>query len=149
MADYVLNNGRDALMVADAPTAIELKGHLQDHVVKSDDEEYDIVFHPAFASRCEVVHKDGTSKELYRQQEVHDLGGKGHPKRHILKIKGKNGRTRDITITIDDPNHSIHSLRLELYDEGYDPMKPIARYEGGDVVSYDNLATTCPPRCPT
>lgn len=122
---------------------------MEDHIVKDDDSEYEITFHPAFASKCVVEHKNGPTKELYRQSGTHNLGGKGHPKKHVVKIKGKNGKTRDITITIDDPNHAVHSLRMELYDEGYDPMNPIETYDGGDVVTFENLASTCPPRCPT
>jgi hypothetical protein len=120
---------------------------MEDHIVKNDDDEYEITFHPAFASKCIVEHKDGGTRELYRQTQTHNLKDKKHPKRHVVKVKGKNGRTRDITITIDDPNHAIHSLRMELYDEGYDPMKPVPRYEGGDVVTFENLASTCPPNC--
>jgi hypothetical protein len=131
------------------PAARTRQDPMQDHVVKSDDDRYEIAFHPAFASRCAVTHKDGSTKELYRQEGVYNLDGKGHPTQHVLRLTGKNGCTRDITITIDDPNHSIHSLRLELYDEGYDPMKPLAKYTGGDVVAFDNLATTCPPTCKT
>jgi hypothetical protein len=137
----------DTLKSPIPPVTVVRAGNIDDHVVKTDDSEYDITFHPAFASKCVVQHKDGETRELYRQSETHNLGGKGHPKRHVLKIKGKNGRTRDITITIDDPNHSVHSLKLELYDEGYDPMKPLAKYEGGDIVAFDNLASTCPPTC--
>ena len=152
MADHTFTTGEaaGALLLEDPPAAPEqspLKGYLQDHVVKSDDDEYEVTFHPAFASRCAVTHKDGTTKELYTQTEVYNLGNKGHPKKHVLRIKGKNGRTRDITVTIDDPHHAVHSLRMELYDEGYDPMRPIGKYEGGDVVAFDNLATTCPPTC--
>jgi hypothetical protein len=119
---------------------------MDDHKTVDVDTDYDVTFHPAFASRCAVTHKDGSEKELYKQKSAHNLGKNGHPKSHVVKIRGKNGRTRDITITIDDPNHAIHSLRMELYDEGYDPMAP-QPFMGGDVVTIENQATTCPPNC--
>lgn len=119
---------------------------MKDHIVKSDDHEYEITFHPAFASRCTVEHKGDKERELFKQKGVHQLKGKGHPKKHVIKIKGKNGKARDITITIEDPNHAVHSLRMELYDEDYDPMQPKS-FEGGDVVTFENQATTCPPNC--
>ena len=119
---------------------------MEDHKTIDVDSDYDVTFHPAFASRCTVTHKDGSEKELYKQSSAHQLNGKSHPKKHVVKIKGKNGRTRDITVTIDDPNHADHSLRMELYDEGYDPMEPQA-FAGGDVVTIENQATTCPPFC--
>lgn len=150
MADDTFTTGQaGALLLEDPPVERHdaPRGQLRDHVINSDDDEYEVTFHPAFASRCAVTHKDGTVKELYRQTEVHNLGNQGHPKKHVLRLKGKNGRTRDITITIDDPHHAVHSLKLELYDEGYDPMQPIGKYEGGDVVAFDNLAITCPPTC--
>lgn len=109
--------------------------------------DYFVKLHPAFASACTVTPNGGTGarRELYRQPagNVVDCRTKGHPKKHVFKLKGKsNGR--DITITIDDPSHSIHSLRLELYKPG---RKPGETGEVGDVVMLENNAKTCPPHC--
>lgn len=117
-----------------------------DHKTIHTDAHYDVTFHPAFASRCAVKPKNGTERDLYRQGQgrehvVHCPGG--HPKKHVIKLKGKGNR-RDITITIEDPEHSIHSLRLELYDEGRVAGKAA---ETGDVFTIENNAKTCPPYC--
>jgi hypothetical protein len=92
-----------------------------------------------------TVATDSAARDLYRQAPgtVVNCQAKGHPKKHVLKLKGKsNGR--DITITIEDPTHSIHSLRLQLYKPG---RKPGQTAEVGDVVTLENNAKTCPPLC--
>jgi hypothetical protein len=115
-----------------------------DHKTVKTDADYDVTFHPAFASRAAVKPKNGVERDLYRQPEghvVHCPGG--HPKKHVFKLKGK-GNHRDITITIEDPEHSIHSLRLELYDQG---RVAGTTAETGDVFTLENNAKTCPPLC--
>jgi hypothetical protein len=107
--------------------------------------DYQITLHPAFASACTVTPAGGAPRDLFRQAPgtVVDCKAKGHPKKHVLKLKGKtNGR--DITITIEDPEHSIHLLRLELYKPGRKPGDPV---EVGDVFTVENDAKTCPPMC--
>lgn len=116
-----------------------------DHSTVATDAAYEVMLHPAFASACTVTPAGGTQRDLYRQPAgtVVDCKAKGHPKKHVLKLKGKsNGR--DITITIDDPTHSIHSLRLQLYAEGREAGKTAAT---GDVITLENNAKTCPPLC--
>lgn len=121
---------------------------MEDHKTVTRDADYDVTFHPAFASACVVEKKGGPRKELYRQpdNDVVDCKDKGHPKKHVIKLKGKNGSKRDITITIDDPEHSIHRLSVELYDEG---RKAGELTEFGDVFTVENNAKTCPPHCET
>lgn len=110
--------------------------------------DYSVRLHPAFASACTITRKGQTqAQDLYRQgtakKDVVNCQAKGHPKKHVFKLKGKsNGR--DITITIEDPSHSIHTLRLELYKEG---RKPGETGEVGDIVMLENNAITCPPVC--
>jgi hypothetical protein len=116
-----------------------------EHSTLQTDTDYEIMLHPAFASACTVKTAGGTTRDLYRQQPgtVVNCQAKGHPKKHVLKLKGKaNGR--DITITIEDPSHSIHSLRLELYKEGRQPGQLA---DVGEVVTVENNAKTCPPLC--
>jgi hypothetical protein len=119
----------------------------KNHKTVTSDADYDVTFHPAFASACIVKPKDGQARELYRQpkDEVVNCKDEGHPKRHVVKLKGKGNR-RDITITIDDPEHSIHALTLELYEEGRSP-KETAKWEAGDTFTVLNDAKTCPPHC--
>ena len=118
------------------------------HDVETSD--YFVKLHPAFASACTITRNGQTqARDLYRQgtekKDVVDCQAKGHPKKHVFKLKGKsNGR--DITITIEDPSHSIHSLRLELYKQG---RKPGETGEVGDIVMLENNAITCPPHCDT
>jgi hypothetical protein len=121
---------------------------MEDHKTVTGDADYDVTFHPAFASACVVEKKGGPRKELYRQpdNDVVDCKAKGHPKKHVIRLKGKNGSKRDITITIDDPEHSIHRLSLELYEEGRTPMET-RKWESGDTFTVLNDAKTCPPYC--
>jgi hypothetical protein len=113
------------------------------------DGNYDVTFDRAFASACTVTdRKTGTASKLYEQDRTKPVNVKngGHPKKHRIVLKGKNGKRRNITITIDDPEHAIHGITLDLYAEGRDPSKD----SGGDTVetfSVVNEATTCPPVC--
>ena len=64
----------------------------------------------------------------------------------MIRLKGKNGSKRDITITIDDPEHSVHSLSLELYDESRDPNYQETFNPGTtETFTVTNSALTCPP----
>lgn len=115
--------------------------------------DYDVIFHPGFASACTIKNKnDAAPRELYRQgtaqSDVVDCrpAAGGHPKRHVIKLKGKNGNGRDITITIDDPSHSLHRISLDLYQEGRDPRVD-QPFETTDTFTVENEAKTCPPHC--
>jgi hypothetical protein len=122
---------------------------MNNHKTVTDDPEYDVTFHPGFASECIITRKkDNRARQLYKQTETHNCGAEGHPKKHVIKLKGKNGKKRDITITIDDPEHSVHSLSLELYDESRDP-KHEATFNPGTTETFTvmNTAATCPPHC--
>lgn len=120
------------------------------HKTVTDDPEYDVTFHPGFASECTITRtSDNASRKLYKQTERHDCRPEGgHPKKHVIKLKGKNGKKRDITITIDDPTYCVHSLSLELYDESRDPNYE-ETYNPGTTETFTvmNTANTCPPYC--
>jgi hypothetical protein len=120
------------------------------HKTVTADPEYDVTFHPGFASECTITRKgEGPPKQLYKQTEKHDCRPEGgHPKKHVIRLKGKNGSKRDITITIDDPEHSVHSLSLELYDESRD-VTDAAKFDPGTTETFTvtNTADTCPPHC--
>lgn len=121
---------------------------MEDHKTVSTD-NYDVTFHPAFASSCVIEPTGGTATKLYEQDKTKpvDCKAKGHPKKHVIKLKGK-GNKRDITITIDDPNHSIHRLSIDLYDEARDPATE-GTWEATDTFTVMNTAFTCPPYCDT
>lgn len=119
---------------------------MEDHIVKTDDNEYEITFHPAFASRCSVSGKDG-ERELFKQDGVHHLKGKKVPKKHTIRLKAKNGSKRDITITLDDAAHSVARITVELYEEGHDPMTALTAGETDTVFTVENNAKICPPFC--
>lgn len=120
-----------------------------DHITVGTDSSYDLTVHPAFASACTVTdRKTGQARKLYEQDRSKpvDVRKTGHPKKHRIVLKGKNGTRRNVTITIDDPDHAIHGITLDLYQEGRDPL----RSSGGDAVesfSVINDSTTCPPVC--
>jgi hypothetical protein len=115
----------------------------------SGDGNYDVTFHPAFASSCTVTdRKTGSASKLYEQDRTKPVNVKngGHPKKHRIVLKGKNGKRRNITITIDDPEHAIHGITLDLYAEGRDPSKKESS-ETVETFSIVNDAATCPPIC--
>lgn len=120
---------------------------MKDHIVKTDDNEYEITVHPAFASRCTVGGKDGATRELYKQDGVHHLNGKQIPKKHTIRLKGKNGSKRDICITLDDPSHNVAKITVELYEESHDPTTAMVAGDTDTVFSVENHAKICPPYC--
>lgn len=120
---------------------------MEDHIVKTDDNEYEITLHPAFASRCTVGPKNGQARELYKQQGVHKLNGKEIPKKHVIKLKAKNGGKRDITITLDDAAHSVAKITVELYEDSHDPTTALKASNTDTVFSVENSAILCPPIC--
>ena len=122
---------------------------MDNHKTVTTDSEYDITVHPGFASAAVITRKaDNAARQLYKQEGKHNCGTEGHPKRHVIKLKGKNGSKRDITITIDDPTHCVHSLSLDLYDESRDPTKEETFNPGTtETFTVMNTAATCPPFC--
>lgn len=117
------------------------------HVTKH--HKYDVSFHPAFASSCVIEHTSGEKHTLYEQDTSKPVNcSKGHPKKHVIKLKGKNGSSRDITLTIDDPNHDLAGLTLSLYDEARDPGVD-AHFDTTESFTVMNNALTCPPYCGT
>jgi len=119
---------------------------MEDHIVKGDDNEYEITFHPAFASRC-TVSKGGRERELFRQEGVHHLNGKKIPKKHTIRLRAKQGGRRDITITLDDAAHSVARITVELYDESHDPTTALKTADTDMVFTVENHAKLCPPNC--
>lgn len=120
---------------------------MEDHVIKTDDNEYEITVHPAFASRCTVTGKDGQPRELYRQNGVHELKGKAVPKSHTIRLKAKNGGKRDICIKLDDQAHSVARITVELYEESHDPATALTASTMDTVFTVENDAKLCPPNC--
>jgi hypothetical protein len=120
-----------------------------DHITVGGDSEYELTVHPAFASDCTVTDKrTGQARKLYEQDRSKpvDVSKKGHPKKHRIVLKGKNGKKRNITITIDDPEHAVHGITLDLYKEGRDPMQDES-LDSEETFQILNHATTCPPLC--
>jgi hypothetical protein len=115
---------------------------------KVDTPNYEVTFHPGFASKCVVTGADNASATLYAQDKTkpHPCGPEGHPKKHVIKLKGKGASTRDITVTIDDPTHSLHRISLQLYEEGRDPLQKTS-YATAETFTVENEAKTCPPYC--
>lgn len=120
---------------------------MDEHIVSADDGEYEVTVHPAFASRCTITGADGESRDLYRQSGTYHLNGRGVPKKHTIRLKGKNGSNRDITITLNDASHSVARIRVELYHEDHDPMRLSSPTVTDTVFEVENLAKLCPPSC--
>jgi hypothetical protein len=121
---------------------------MKDHIVQTDDNEYEITVHPAFASRCTIGGTDGgAQRELYKQSGVHTLNGKGVPEKHTIRLKGKNGSKRDITITLTDPSHNVARITVELYEESHNPLTAKVVTGTDTVFSVENYAKLCPPNC--
>jgi hypothetical protein len=121
-----------------------LEAFVDDHKTVSND-NYEVSFHPAFASSCVIEPVGGKAETLYRQDRSKpvDCRKKGHPKQHKIKLKAKNGK-RDITLTIDDPNHNIATLQIRLYHEDRVPGE---EGEYSTIFTVENNANTCPPNC--
>lgn len=121
---------------------------MDDHKNVTKHSRYDVSFHPAFASSCVIEHKNGEKHTLYQQDESKpvDCSKKGHPKKHTISLKGKNGSKRDITITVDDPNHDLAGFTLHLYDEARNPMVA-KQFDTTEAFTVMNNAKTCPPFC--
>jgi hypothetical protein len=113
------------------------------------DSDYEVVLNRAFASSCTVTdHATGHTRTLYEQDRSKpvDVRPNGHPRKHRIVLRGRNGRKRNITITIDDPEHAIHGLKLDLYREGRDPSRE-GDDDAAESFSVLNHAVTCPPIC--
>ena len=120
---------------------------MEDHIVQSDDNEYEVMVHPAWASRATIGPKGGKGRELYRQSGVHVLNGKGIPAEHAIRLKAKDGSKREISIMLNDPSHTVARITVELYDAGHDPMKGTPNKGTPVVFEVENLAKLCPPNC--
>ena len=121
---------------------------MEDHKTVTDDSQYDITFHPAWASKCVVTHHEsGEARTLYAQDKTKpvDVRGKGHPKKHTILLKGKDNK-RNVKITVEDPEHSLHSLTFEMYSEDRDPTQSV-QSSATETVMLENSAITCPPYC--
>ena len=113
--------------------------------------DYQVTFHPAFASRCCVQAGEGTEEEIYKQVEVFNLRGAQHPKRHEIHFAA-HGRKRDVRLAIDDPHHHIARITIELYDpEIVEPSSRVGldarAMASTETVTFENNAQTCPPYC--
>jgi hypothetical protein len=107
---------------------------------------YEVTFHPAFASKCDVERKDGRGVDLYRQEGVHHHAeGERHPVRHQIRLKGGPDQ-RDLTLMVDDPKAQIARITIELYDPSHEP----GWGRGDDAVetfTVTNDGFECPPFC--
>ncbi|HEU0052987.1 MAG TPA: hypothetical protein VFQ39_07405 [Longimicrobium sp.] len=117
---------------------------MPDHVTRAKN-DYEVTVHPAMASKCVLKGQDGEEIELYVQDKPFKLNGKGHPKKHTIKLKGGKFK-RDITIEVDDPNHAIKHISIQLYG---DDNVPGAGLSAKAVETFDwaNDSKTCPPVC--
>jgi hypothetical protein len=120
---------------------------MKNHKTVRDDSQYDVTLHPGFASECTVTSKSNNSaRTLYKQTETYHCGDEGHPTQHQIVVTEKSGAQRTVTITIDDPSHAVHSIKIDLYEPARDP-KVKKDWKTTDTFTVLNTAATCPPHC--
>jgi hypothetical protein len=117
---------------------------MSDHATAEKD-NYTVTFHPAFASRCAVTGADGECCEVYKQQGVHHLNGREHPKKHTIRLKGGK-YNRDIALDVHDPHHHIAGITVHMYGDTHVPGARSGA-EAVESFSVDNDVITCPPVC--
>ena len=117
---------------------------MSDHVTHAKN-DYTVTFHPAMASKCILKGKTGEEITLYVQDKPFKLNGKGHPKKHTIKLQGGT-YNRDITIELDDPNHHVKHISLQLYGNDNVPGAGLAA-ESVETFDWFNDGKTCPPAC--
>lgn len=111
---------------------------------------YELVLYPGFASRAVMHHADGSEVELYRQANPFKLlSGQTEPDtRHTIHLKGGSAG-RDITLDVNDPEHRIARIRVELYPGPRSGFSTMSDDEPGenDELEIINKAKNCPPDC--
>lgn len=109
--------------------------------------DYEVTFHPAFASRC-AVRTGENVVELFSFKGPHRFAkGEKHPEKHTLRLSG--GETgRDLEIEVRDPRHQVARITIHLYPDGHTPGSG-ARMEESSLQAFewDNGIPTCPPVC--
>jgi hypothetical protein len=108
---------------------------------------YELTFYPGFASRCTVRRADGGEVELYRQEQPYRLpGGQTRPRtRHLLRLVGGE-QGQNVTLDIDDPEHRIARITIELYDQNHQPGAGRGD-PTSEMLTVDQDSITCPPDC--
>jgi propanediol dehydratase small subunit len=84
----------------------------------------DVVYHPGYISRIEVLNARGVHEQVYRQSKVFH-GAK--PAELALSF-------RDAALAVFDPQHQILKVTVQTKD--------------GEVWSWDEEGQICPPVCP-
>ena len=117
---------------------------MSDGTITSEKSGFSVTLHPAFASRMVILRDDG-EVEVYRQRKPYNLAGGGRPRRHRIRLSGGSSHY-DLTLDIDDPNHRIARITIELFGE--DHMAGIgARRQIHESIVVEGDALTCPPVC--
>lgn len=107
---------------------------------------YRITFYPGFAREVEVEDR-GDRKEIYRQSGSHDVRNQPDEPltHHVVRIEGGRSR-RDVTLTLDDPQHAIAEIVVKLHPAGRKPGEGTAQ-PAEETVRMVNDAVLCPPIC--
>lgn len=117
---------------------------LPNHTRVTENPEYDVTIHPSVVRNVAVMRRDGPSRELFRQREVHRVSGEGVPKVWVFQLEGGE---RDLELRISDPLHHIASIRIELRPSDYDPSWGDIGVPAQETVVVETGAKTCPPYC--
>jgi len=112
---------------------------------KCGEHDYEVGFYPGFASRIQV---NGT--EVYKQSETFVLpNGMNKPlSTHAVQIKSSKGY--EVVLQFDDPHHVVDQIVVKLRNpENASENGGVFANQnsGGDDVTIDNQAHTCPPHC--
>lgn len=108
--------------------------------------DYEVGFYPGFASSIKV-----NETEVYKQGETFVLpSGMSKPlSSHAVQIRCSKGY--NVVLQLDDPHHVIDEIVVKLRDP--DEMAREGggvfanQVGGGDTVTIENKAQTCPPNC--
>ena len=112
--------------------------------VKKDD--YSLSFYPGFL-REGRVETGGEEVVLYRQRKPYDIRGRPDEPLANFSLRLAGGpNDRDVTLRIEDPQHSIAQIVVRFHPRGYTPG---SREETGpdETATFENTPVLCPPIC--
>lgn len=119
----------------------------QDQHETVDKDGYQLTFYPGFVRRCAIHGRDGKAIVLYEQTEVFHLpdGETESLPRSRMHLRGGE-QERDFGLTIDDPEHQIARITVELFPPGFQT----GGEEEGEIdqtVIIEEHPVKCPPYC--
>lgn len=114
-----------------------------------DEDGYQFTFYPGFVREATVQAAGSPPVLLYRQEAPYDVRGRPDEplaRSEIRLVGGPNGR--NVTLVVDDPEHSIAEITVRLHPKGHTPGKGPQEGHGPDeVLIIVDETILCPPIC--